>query len=471
MHKTPFVIDPEPMTGNCTAHAGLAAASRVYRSLNIPGSCEANLRLKSRDRGCQSSQVVESVLLMQASGGDCMDDMDRLREDEGVQAILGYETPASRTVRDFLLKFHDEALYKKAQESARKHEQLAFIPEENGALEGLRRVLSGSVTSIVRRVDAGKIATVDQDATIVASEKRTARVAYEGTRGYQPMLAVWAETGLVLADEFRDGNVPARMAPLACAKAAFRTLPQGIEVYGFRGDSACYEQELLNWLADEKREGGPEGRIAFAVSAMMSQELAAACRKIPEKDWLTTKTEADGTLRQWAEVAFVPSAKYEHKASRPLRYLAIRLLKAQGLLFEDGSDRRHLAVATNRTEAGDLVLDWHREKAGTVEHVHDEIKNGLAGGHMPGYRFGMNAAWFRIVCLTHNVLTALRQGWADETIRTAKLKRLRFAVLSVTGRVVRDRRTLRLRIGASREWIQRLVQLFETFPLPTQATG
>jgi hypothetical protein len=25
------------------------------------------------------------------------------------------------------------------------------------------------------------------------------------------MLAVWAETGLVLADQFRDGNVPAQM--------------------------------------------------------------------------------------------------------------------------------------------------------------------------------------------------------------------------------------------------------------------
>jgi hypothetical protein len=38
--------------------------------------------------------------------------------------------------------------------------------------------------------------------------------------GYQPLLAVWAETGLVLADQFRDGNVPAQMKPLEVAQGA-----------------------------------------------------------------------------------------------------------------------------------------------------------------------------------------------------------------------------------------------------------
>jgi hypothetical protein len=40
-------------------------------------------------------------------------------------------------------------------------------------------------------------------------------------------------------------------------------------------------------------------------------------------------------------------------------------------------------VVTNLDWAGGKLFDWHREKAGTVEHVHDEVKNGLAGGHVP----------------------------------------------------------------------------------------
>ncbi len=39
-----------------------------------------------------------------------------------------------------------------------------------------------------------KIATVDLDATIIESRKREALPTYEGEGGYQPMLAVWAET-------------------------------------------------------------------------------------------------------------------------------------------------------------------------------------------------------------------------------------------------------------------------------------
>ena len=49
------------------------------------------------------------------------------------------------------------------------------------------------------------------------------------------MLAVWAETGLILSDEFRDGNVPAMMSPLSGAKAAFGALPPTVETFYYRG--------------------------------------------------------------------------------------------------------------------------------------------------------------------------------------------------------------------------------------------
>ena len=126
---------------------------------------------------------------------------------------------------------------------------------------------------------------------------------------------------------------------------------------------------------------------------------------------------------------------------------------------------------TNRTEAGGIVVDWHRQKAGTIEQVHDQVKNGLGGGRMPSGKFGANAAWFRIACIAYNVILALRAKWPDETLRTAHMKRLRFAIFHVTGRVVRDRRKIRLRLAASRQWIRQLTQLFDAFPLLTHATG
>ena len=84
---------------------------------------------------------------------------------------------------------------------------------------------------------------MDQDATIIESHKQSALPHYEGGRGYQPMVAVWAEADLVLADEFRDGNVPAMQAPLTCARLAFAALPEQLEQRFFRGDSACHERD------------------------------------------------------------------------------------------------------------------------------------------------------------------------------------------------------------------------------------
>ncbi len=56
-------------------------------------------------------------------------------------------------------------------------------------------------------------ATIDHDGTIIEAHKHDALVAYEGTRGYQPLVAVWAEQQLVVADEFRDGNAAGGRAP------------------------------------------------------------------------------------------------------------------------------------------------------------------------------------------------------------------------------------------------------------------
>jgi len=66
-------------------------------------------------------------------------------------------------------------------------------------------------------------------------------------------LVVWAETGLVLADQFRDGNVAAMMEVLPVGQCAFAALPSTVKQRYFRGDSACHEARLVNWLLDQKR--------------------------------------------------------------------------------------------------------------------------------------------------------------------------------------------------------------------------
>ena len=471
-HKSPFEIDPRPLDEMASPHAGLLATSRALRSLKIPDLVAANLKLKQRQRGCSDAQYLESVVLLQTAGGDCPEDMSLLAGDECLERGLGFALPKTGAVRAFLNRFHDPEL-----ELARppRAVQKSFIMPSSEPVQGLQSVLAGGVRRTAKlyaeQDQPMRIATVDQDATIIESHKEKALAHYEGGRGYQPMVAVWAEADLVLADEFRDGNVPAQQEPLTCAQLAFAALPDNLEQRYFRGDSACHENDLLGWLKHPDRAQEPGGRIGFAVSARMSENLAKAMAKIAESEWKTFDTEADGTSRQWAEVDFVPGETGEKKHSKPLRYVGLRLLKPQGVLFNDGTDRHHHAVVTNLDWGAVRLLNWHREKAGTVEHVHDEVKNALAGRRLPSQHFAVNATWFKLALLSYNIASAIKGLCFSPEERTARFKKYRLLLVHLAGRMSRFQCKLRLRFRASKEAIARVQKVWTVFALPTQATA
>ena len=73
----------------------------------------------------------------------------------------------------------------------------------------------------------------------------------DGNRGYQPVLALWAEQDVILADEFRDGNslpprggVPGRgSATAARGREGARGVARRHRQDYLRGDSALYEHD------------------------------------------------------------------------------------------------------------------------------------------------------------------------------------------------------------------------------------
>ncbi|MEK7777515.1 MAG: hypothetical protein AAB303_02690 [Chloroflexota bacterium] len=154
--------------------------------------------------------MVESFVLLSALGGECLEDMQHLRDDavgpKGLEAILGYRMPAPETARPAcggLDKFHDEA------SMLGRPLQGSFIPVESSALAGLNEVKRRTVSAYVNAIRLGNEVTLDVDAQLIETSKADAKYCYEGYKAYQPIQVSWAETMLVLADEFRDGNVPA----------------------------------------------------------------------------------------------------------------------------------------------------------------------------------------------------------------------------------------------------------------------
>ena len=122
---------------------------------------------------------------------------------------------------------------------------------------------------------------------------------------------------------------------------------------------------------------------------------------------------------------------------------------------------------TNRTELdGAKLLQWHREKAGTVEQVHDIVKNELGGGVLPSKYFGANAAWMRIALLAHNVLVALKRIALPPELLTARPKRLRFQIFVQAGRLISHARTLTLRLRLGLDLLADLVSAWRALLAP-----
>jgi hypothetical protein len=267
-------------------------------------------------------------------------------------------------------------------------------------------------------------ATIDHDGTIIESHNREAKMAYEGTRGYQPLVAVWAEQQLIVADEFRDGNVAGGEDPLSSAKRAFANLPAWVTERYFRADSAAYYTPLLKYLVGEK--------IGFSISADMGKELHACCVAVPSEQWIELETRPSEKVHL-AEVEFTPGDW--PKDAQPLRYIAVRFTPLQTEIFDAPAAPKHLAIVTNRNVPLAELARWHWQKAGTIEHVHRVMKDELGAGVMPSSRFGVNAAWFRINALTFNILTILKRRALPERYRCARPKRLRFEIFTIPAKL------------------------------------
>lgn len=442
-----------PRKSNVTARAGLPVVLEAGRAVGLDTLVEKYLHVAKRQRGFSELEKLEALMLLLAQGGDRVEDIRILAEDEGLLRLLERDLPSPDALLDFLKAFHDPEVWRNWPAGEK-----SFVPPETPPLEALFEINRELVARAAQR--QVNEATIDHDGTIIEAHRREAMVAYEGTRGFQPLLAVWAEQALIVGDEFRDGNVPGGKDPLRSVKRAFEALPSWVTQRFFRGDSADYEHALLKYLADE--------RILFAISADMGPELRKACLAVPQDRWRLCDERAF-ELVHVAEVEFAPGNW--PKTAQPFRYVALRITDRQENLFgEQGGGPKYLAVVSNRAAPEDgqpsrgtemtaeELVRWHRGKAGTIELVHRTLKDELGAGVIPSSRFGANAAWLRINVLTFNILTLLKRQALPARYFSARPKRLRFEVFTLPARISTHQSQLTVDLSASDERVEELIR-------------
>ena len=150
---------------------------------------------------------------------------------------------------------------------------------------------SAAVVADLQARSPQRVATIDVDATILASSKRAARPCYDGRRGYQPVVALWAEQDAIVADEFRDGNVSAQSGNRRVIEGALAALPEGVDRVFLRVDSALYDHFLMVYL-DQRQVG-------FAISVPVSPGLMRRMQDLDEAAWHLER-EDESALRHWA---------------------------------------------------------------------------------------------------------------------------------------------------------------------------
>ena len=478
----PYEFGEEPGKARLTDHAGLLPYVDLACVLGVLGAADEKIGACG-EQGWMDRDHVLSLMLLNLAGGESVEDIRILEADGGLCEVFreaqkyglsGSEKkqtqkrfrngrdrtfPSETRLYEYLNRFHN------ADEERERVEGKAFIPGKNRHLSGLAQVNRQLVREVQRHRPCPE-ATLDIDATLQETHKREALYCYEGYRAYQPIMAYWAQTGLALFAEFRDGNVPAGYQMLRIVKESLAALPAGIEKVRLRMDSAGYQHDVLRFCATG--DGGRRDAIEFTVSNDMTPQFRAAAMEVPEEEWtpLDQMEKGKGAARgrEWAEVVYVPNEIARSKKAPEYRYIAIRELLKQGVLpgmdevgaqmelpfatmVCGGRAYRVRGIVTNMDGEGADLIKWHYARCGKSEEAHSVMKSDLAGGKLPSGKFGANAAWWGIMVLAYNLHAAMMHLALPKGLVKKRLKAIRFALIDVSGRMVEHGRRLYVRLA------------------------
>src|SRR5438477_9876831 len=103
-----FEVDPQPLEETLTALGGIPLVVQAFRSLGLPDSVRQQVRVKERQRGYDEATFVESFVILNAAGRECLEDFERLRQDPGLAELMGHPLPWLEAARKFLYAFHEQ---------------------------------------------------------------------------------------------------------------------------------------------------------------------------------------------------------------------------------------------------------------------------------------------------------------------------------------------------------------------------
>jgi hypothetical protein len=406
------------------ARGGLILPYEMARALQLPQVIDEELPSAGSGHGYAPSRFVIPLILMLHGGGKKLEDLRELKGEISLRELMDIQVmPASCTVADWLRRTGSHVR----------------------GLPGLSKV-NRHVVKITLKKDLRTEYTLDIDATIIEAEKDAAQYTYKKEKGYQPLVAFLYESGMILDDEFRDGNVPAGFGILESMKRCDQKMPAGKRIAYFRSDSAAYQAEVINYCLLEGKYGKKK---LFTITADKDEAVMKIIKAIPEKEWRGYKDD-----RQIAETIHTMT-----RTTEAFRLIVQRWPKLQAELFDTEPYCYHV-IASNREETATEVISLHNQR-GEVENNFKELKQGFGMDWMPCGETYANAVFFRIGVIAYNLFQAMKLlslpvWWKKTTIATVRWK-----LYQIAARLVYHARRILLKLSAPVEKINLLQQFCE----------
>ncbi|MBA5247913.1 MAG: hypothetical protein FE834_00020 [Gammaproteobacteria bacterium] len=168
-----------------TARTGLLTLAHLMQSLDLGKAINRHFPASNSNSAFKASTFINTLVLSQHEGGKCLDDTLHIAKDKALSLLLQQKIPTPQVIGTWLRRL------------GKDNQGITALSEVNKIL------LSAALHN-------RKNITLDIDATEVIANKANAQwtyTIYKKHKGYMPMVGHIAQTGQIVATDFRQDCV------------------------------------------------------------------------------------------------------------------------------------------------------------------------------------------------------------------------------------------------------------------------
>jgi len=424
MHILPYKLD----TTNdlLTSRAGLLSIAQLMDSLKLGERIDKHFPLPKSNRGYKPSAFIQTFILMQQIGNFHLDDVRHIHDDTALRTVLALDRiPKASALGDWLRRIGRD-----------ENSQAAWVCVNQAVLK-----------SALHRC---KAVTLDIDATEVIANKADAQWTYKKNKGFMPMVGHIAQTGQIVAADFRQGNASPARENLEFIKQCQQSLPKDCRIRALRIDAAGYQTKIIRHCDDED--------ILYAIRAKTSAALKEEIENLKESDWQPHLDKQGEEVKGQATYRTTHCiGDYEKPFTLIIQRKAIKGQAVLDLSQQEGAEEISVggyiyrAIATNRESWSDSrIIHWYNQRAEDSENRIKELKLDFGGDTLPCSNFEANGLYFLISALSYNLFALMRQLLPGE-LALHRCTTIRWRLYAMAAKIVKTGRRLYVKLQAKNQ--------------------